>query len=211
MRKTKLLKNGLVRIGNTGIYVSVFSFLSAFFILISDISVYTLIVLFSVMLHEAGHIFALNSCGIKPKKICVYPFGIDMRCDTSRISYYREFFVMLSGAAANLISCVISLAICIVAYSRTSLFVAFCNAFLGITNLIPISGLDGGRALYALLCMHFQEEKVCRICRVVSNLSYVIMSIAFLSVIIYTKANFSMIIMLSFFAMGAVLASHLLK
>ncbi len=211
MRKTKVLKNGLIRLGNTGIYVSVFTLLSAFFVIMSDASVYTLILLSGVLVHEAGHIFTLRLCKTKPKKICIYPFGVDMRCDISRLSYEKELFVMLSGAAVNLVICIISFAICVFAYSRELLFTAFCNAFLGFTNLIPVKGLDGGRALYALLCMHLDEEKALSVCNIVSSVSYGVLSLVFLIIILLTGANFSMIITLVFSALGAVLASHLLK
>ncbi len=211
MRKTMILQNGLIRMGNTGVYISFFTFVSAFFVIMSDTSVYTLIFLSGVLVHEAGHIFALHMCKTKPKKICIYPFGVDMKCDVSRLSYEKELFVMLSGAAVNLIICVISFTICVFAYSRELLFTAFCNAFFGITNLIPIKGLDGGRVLYVLLCMHIDEERASRICKVVSNVSYGILSLVFLIIILLTGANFSMIITLVFSALGAVLASHLLK
>jgi len=211
MRKTKMQKNGLVRIGNTQIYVSVFSFIWASFAILSDASVYTLAVILSAALHEAGHIFALSVCHEKPRKIYVYPFGVDMKCSLSRLSYKQELFVLLSGAGANFITAAVSFAVCVFAYNRISLFIVFCNAFLGITNLFPVSGLDGGRALYALLCMHLEEEKACRICKTISNASYAVMSAVFLFVIVFTKANFSMIIMLSLFAMGTIIASHLLK
>ncbi len=211
MRKAKMLKNGLVRMGNTQIYVSVFSFVWALFAILSDTSVYTLSVILSAALHEAGHIFALSVCREKPGKICIYPFGVDMKCSLSRLSYKQELFVLLSGAGANFISAVLSFAVCVFSYNRISLFIVFCNAFLGITNLFPVSGLDGGRALYALLCMYMEEEKACRICKTVSNVAYAVMSAVFLFIIAFTKANFSVIIMLSLFAMGAVLASHLLK
>lgn len=207
-----MTKTGLIRIANTQIYVSVFTVICAFLVLLSDVSIYTFAVLLSAVLHEAGHILALSFCGEKPKKICIYPFGVDMKCCLSGLSYKKELFVLLSGSATNIIICLLSLIICIFAYSRMALFIVFCNAFLGLTNLIPVNGLDGGRALYAFLCMKNEsEEKVYNLCRRVSNISYAVMSIFFITVIFLTRANFSMIIMLSLFAMGAVIASHVLK
>ena len=212
MRKPYSLKqNYLIRLGSTGIYVSVFSILSLFFVITADLSVYSLIILLSILAHESGHIFALKLCKEKPKKIFIYPFGVDMRCNLSALSYEKELFVMLSGSAVNLIICASSFLVCTFAYSRECLFVSFCNAFYAFTNLIPITSLDGGRALYAFLCSRFSEEKAFFICKHVSNASYALLSVAFIVVIILTKANFSMIITLCFFAMGTFLASHLLK
>lgn len=207
-----MTKTGLVRIANTQIYVSVFTVICAFLVLLSDVSIYTFAVLLSAVLHEAGHILALSFCGEKPKKICIYPFGVDMKCCLSGLSYKKELFVLLSGSATNIIICLLSLIICIFSYSRIALFIVFCNAFLGFSNLIPINGLDGGRALYAFLCMQDRtEDSVYMICRKTNGVSYMIMSVVFTMIIFLTGINFSVIIMLTLFAMGAVIASHILK
>lgn len=206
-----LKRTCLIKIGNTGVYISVFTLVSAFFVLMSEPSVYTLIVLLSILSHESGHIFALKLCKTNIKKICIYPFGVDMKCNLNTLSYTKELFVVLSGAFINVIICIIAFLLCVFVYSRECLFVAFCNAFYAFSNLIPIKCLDGGRALYVLLCMRFDEEKAYNICNKISTFSYAILFLVFLLTIFFTKANFSMIILLCFFAMGTFLASHLLK
>ena len=212
MRKAYTLQQGLVRIGSSQIYVSVFSFISVFLVIMSDVSVYTFALLMSAVLHESGHILALYLCKEKPKKICIYPFGVDMKCSLSCLSYQKELFVLLSGSFTNIFISFISLLICCFAYSKLMLFVTVCNAFLGLSNLIPINGLDGGRALYAFLCMQDKtEETVYNICRKTTDISYMIMSIVFAVIIFLSGTNFSVIIMLSLFAMGAFIASHILK
>lgn len=207
-----MTKAGLIRIGKTQIFISIFTFISVFLVMISDVSVYTFALLISAFLHETGHILALSFCGEKPKKICIYPFGVDMQCCMANLSYKKELFVLLSGALTNILISLLSLTVCVFAYSRLALFITVCNAFLGISNLIPISGLDGGRALYAFLCMRDKtEEYVYTVCRNTTNIAYTVMGIVFTAIIFLTDINFSVIIMLSLFAMGAVIASHVLK
>ena len=212
MKKTNALKSGLVQIGNTRIFVSIFTFVSVLLVVISDASVYTAALLLGAALHEAGHIIALAFCGEKPQKICIYPFGIDMKCTLAGISYKKELIVLLSGSFANIVISMFSMIICAFFYSRIALFITLCNAFLGLSNLIPINGLDGGRALYTFLCMrNDSEQNVYAFCKKVTNISYMIMSLVFTFIIFITRANFSVIIMLSLFAMGTVIASNVLK
>lgn len=112
---------------------------------------YSFLFLLCVTLHEFAHLFLLYRSGAKIIRITVFPFGIDIYADTSRISYKKELICTLAGSIANMVFAAIGLIILFTFPSPPTLFFVLCNLFLGFMNLIPLSFFDGGRALRLFL------------------------------------------------------------
>lgn len=201
---------GMITLGKSNTKISVFAIISIAALLIYDFSVYTFLIFGCILLHEAGHLLFMRIYGCKVQSVQIYPFGIDIKTDTSKISYRAETFIMLSGSASNIITGIICVVILSQCYSREILFFAFLNFFLGCANLIPISSLDGGRALETILCSHLSLDKALYISEIVSYFSYAFLGLLSLSLFVFTGFNLSFIMLLVYVCLCAFIAQKFL-
>ena len=150
-----------IKIGSLAVYVS-FSF-AAFLALAANMSGgknLLLSLLFS-FLHEAVHLIFLYFSGIKKAEIKLFPAGIKICCEgLGLLSYRKTVLAALSAPVFNIISGAVFL--CLYNFSENRIFLICCtvNLILGLINLLPLSFLDGGRVLEAVLSSKFPEEKV---------------------------------------------------
>ncbi len=100
----------------------------------------------SVLCHEAGHIFAALFCKSPVKKIVFSPLGITVQRSASCASYKADIFIYLAGPFCSALTAVAALL-----FDNHLLF--SLSLALGVLNLLPVKIFDGGKALYALLCM----------------------------------------------------------
>lgn len=98
--------------------------------------------------HEVGHLAAMLAAGIPPRSLCLTALGGRLQAG----SFYAlgaELAALGAGAAVNLI-----LAACFARATAYSLrLFSAVNLLLGVFNILPVQGLDGGR-MAALLAEH---------------------------------------------------------
>jgi len=121
------------------------------------------LVLLAALCHELGHLFVLWLYRVPVEEILLTPLGAVIAApEQERLSYGAELFAVLAGPAVNLI-----LALIFARVSGDYLF-AGANAILGLYNLLPILGLDGGRALFLFLSWLTEPFTALRIVRTVN-------------------------------------------
>ena len=109
------------------------------------------LVLLAALCHELGHLSILWLYHVPVEEIVLSPMGAVIAApEQEKLSYGAELLAVLAGPAVNFI-----LALVFARISGDYLF-AGANAILGVYNLLPISGLDGGRALF--LCVSWLSE-----------------------------------------------------
>lgn len=136
-------------------------------------SLYPLILLLGIAIHEAGHILAAAIVKAPANGICTQYFGITLYYDFSDLSYTKELFVLICGAAANFISA--ALALYLFGNASTAVFFAVSSFAFGVFNLIPFRKSDGGKAISTLCALVFSpntQEKVTYIMHFVSILFF---------------------------------------
>lgn len=99
-------------------------------------------------LHELGHFTVAKIRKIHIGDMRLGIFGASITPSGMLFSYTDEIILCLGGPLFNFASAII--AVKLFGVSPTSLFVMSSLA-LGAVNLLPVSGLDGGRMLCALL------------------------------------------------------------
>lgn len=191
------------------VYVSVFALLAFGAVLLSENSAYPSLFVLCAVLHECAHIFSLKLVHSEISRICVYPFGADIRASGTDISYRAEIFTVISGVLCNL---VLSL-LCSLLYGfipdRHILFFGAANAFLALSNIIPVRCLDGGRALELILCEKFGPDRAYGVCSFVSWLSYGIMCCFFMLLFLGSGCNLFFMIILIYTVLCAFFAEKL--
>ena len=127
-------------------------------------------VLLGALCHELGHLAVLGLFRVPVESILVMPLGAVIRApEQERLSYGRELLAVLAGAAVNF-----ALALVFARLSRDYLF-AGANFLLGVYNLLPVNGLDGGRALYLLVAWRTEPFTAQRVAGLVNAVTLAIL------------------------------------
>ena len=158
--------------------------------------VFTLIMLLSALVHEAGHIFVIRIFKIKIKALNLGLFGGTLYLDSKFTSYKKDFFVALSGSALNFVLAVILFIVLRFYFSYHLFFFFLSNLFYAIFNLLPITNLDGGEALKALLLMKKEPFQVERLIYVVTRLTLFFLACAGLYLVTLSSFNVSLFVLL---------------
>lgn len=124
-------------------------------------------VIIAVALHEAGHLFTMWLTGSAPKEIRLIPASVQIISSMQR-SREKEILVALSGPAVNLIL-FLSFYFNYVAFdNEQSLYYSLINLIIGLFNLLPVTGLDGGTILFNVLCRFLELNKAILVLRLVT-------------------------------------------
>ena len=103
------------------------------------------LVTLALLLHELGHLAALSLAGTSVEAICFTAFGAEIQADTRYLPYWKDVLCTLSGPAVNI------LAALLLSRSAGDYLLAGANLLQGAFNLLPLTGLDGARALRLVL------------------------------------------------------------
>ena len=173
------------------IQMSVFSGIALIFFALGQGITYSLVFILAATLHELSHILLLHRFGARINKVSIYPFGIDIHSDTSRLSYKKELICTLSGSGANLVVAVLGFMFLQISPHKHLLFFVLCNVFLGTINLIPLSFFDGGKALRLVLYDGLDIDRAFYVCRFLDIFSALLFLVFSLFVMFFSDFNFS--------------------
>ncbi len=123
----------------------------------------------AVAIHEAAHLCVIALCGCSVDSIELTPIGLTIH-RTGLTGHFQDFAINFAGPLANLSVAAI--------WSLTALsgtLPVASNLFFGLLNLLPITALDGGNALSALLSLRLTEMRSRRICRVLSDIALLLL------------------------------------
>ena len=146
------------------------------------------LVALSALCHELGHLTALKLVGAKVEQIRLTAFGAEIRADTRYLSYGREIFCTLAGPAVNLFLAVV------LARVTGDYLMAGANLFLGVFNLLPLPSLDGGRALYLMVCWASDPLLADSVCRWVGLVCGGILTAAALSLVLIHRTGLFLLV-----------------
>lgn len=173
---------------------------------IIDGTLLPLAVLFFALLHELGHIGMMRLCGYRIKRLEVSAVGANIVCDDRTRPYICDIAVALSGPAVNLILMfAVYKLICLGFLSHNGMFYLCINFLLFAVNILPISFLDGGRALSALLSLFILPDATGKIMYILSLIFCTGLIVGGAYLLYLTEFNFSLLLI------GAYLTFMLLK
>lgn len=126
-----------------------------------DRSGMTLLCLLASMMHECGHGIAMLCVRDTPRCVAFGAFGMRVERADRQLSYSSQCVVSLSGPLVN--------AVCGAwLWVVGAIDAAWVHSVLAVFHVLPVVSLDGGEALYALLCLRFAEEQADRLLRICS-------------------------------------------
>ena len=164
-----------VKIHDTTYIFLFLSFLSGYF-------EYLFLLLITILIHEAGHLFFSILIDFKYDKITIYPFGgITTYNEDLNVNSNKELFVLLGGITFELIFYFMIKTFYFNGFITNHVFYLLMNInYLLISfNFMPILPLDGGKLLNILLNKIMPYK--------ISNIISLMISVLFTIVFIITK------------------------
>jgi len=140
--------------------------------------------------HEAVHLVFLYFSGIRKAEIKLFPAGVKICCEGMNIlSYRKTVTATLSAPVFNIISGAVFFFLYRFYGNESFYMCCVINFLLGTVNLLPLSFLDGGRALEALLSVKMPDEKVRKIMNISGVLSILFLFLLFFAGFIMGKVQ----------------------
>ncbi len=164
-------------------------------IIICDSSMSVTVCFIAAAIHESGHLAALWKYGSFPKKIKLTLFDIaiidknkPLRC------MKKEMVVILAGVTFNVAAAVLS-------YILNKLFpcVFFdrlfaANVTLAVFNSLPVDSLDGGQAVFMLLCEKTDIKRAMSLLDIISFAVLIPVGCLGFLVLLRSKYNFTLLL-----------------
>ncbi len=154
------------------------------------------VILFSMLLHESGHIAAAGICGIRTDALNVSVLGFSAEIPISSCSKKELIFIYSAGPSLNLI---IFIAVSMLGYILPCAqgyleLVSVSNLFMGLFNLLPVIPLDGGRLIYELLSGGIGSRAAGRTVRLLAWIISSLMIAAGVYQLLITTFNISLVV-----------------
>ncbi|MBQ6848248.1 MAG: M50 family metallopeptidase [Clostridia bacterium] len=142
----------------TEIYVS-FLFVAVIALLLAiDKTGLALPTLFAVTMHELGHLFAMWLFESGPKSIRLIPASVQITRNIST-QYKNDIIIAIMGPIVNVVLFFTLYINYLTFKNSTVLSYALINLIVGVFNLIPVTGLDGGTALFSIIAKRGDVNK----------------------------------------------------
>lgn len=123
--------------------------------------------LFAVSLHEIGHLLAMWIVGTPPKSIRLIPASVQItRSISSR--YKNDIIVALSGPLVNFALFLTLYINYLIFGNKGILYYSLINLIVGLFNLLPVTGLDGGTVLFSVIAKKRDINKAMLTLRIIS-------------------------------------------
>jgi stage IV sporulation protein FB len=116
-----------------------------------------------VLVHEMGHVIAAKGLGWRVKEVLLLPFGGEVVVEElGSVPIWQEIVVMLSGPLQNVWMILIATLLQWMGLisEQWSMYFIQANMFIAIFNLLPITPLDGGKLLHAILSFWLPYHRV---------------------------------------------------
>lgn len=127
-------------------------------------SLYSLLTLSAIILHETGHILAALIYQNGFKGLILQSGGLRLNGNLAYSSYSSEALIAFAGPFFNLISALAFTS----AVDGCAVYFRQVSVALALLNLLPIRDFDGGRILHSISAAIFFPERCEKICDIFS-------------------------------------------
>lgn len=159
---------------------------SALSIIVFGVNIY--IILFSVAIHELGHILAALTIGAKADNFTIHGFGVELSFPGKTPSPNKLLYISAGGPLA-------SFSAAIFAYSIKQPQLYIINLCVGIINLLPVYPLDGGNIFYSIISRFIPRTKLRQILKFSGRVIGMIIILCGILILYISSFNISLIYM----------------
>ena len=146
-------------------------------------------------IHEMIHLVFLHFAGLEKAHIVLLPAAVKIHCEGLNIlSYKKTVLCTLSAPVFNILTGVVFLILRHYSPLQGLEICAAINLILGIINMFPLEFLDGGRAIRAVLCTKYDENKAAYILKRLSVLSLIVLFVIFFIGCIFGRVQLFLLI-----------------
>lgn len=192
------------RLLGTDIYVSfLFAALIAL-MLACDKTGLALPTLFSVFMHEIGHLFAMWVLDCAPKSIRLIPASVQITKSVSNL-YRNDIIVALAGPVVNLVLFGTLYFNYLAFKNQITLIYALLNLIVAVFNLLPVTGLDGGTVLFSLIAKKGDLNRAMLTLRIITAVLAVAVFVLAVTLTVRGKVNLSLYIIAVYLFMGVLM------
>ena len=191
------------RFFGTEIYISFLFWTLIVFMIATDRTGLAIPTLFSVLLHEVGHLVFMWICECEPKSIKLVPASISITKGISR-KKCGDLVISLAGPAVNLIMFCSLYINYLITKNPFSFDCSLINLALFTFNMLPVSGLDGGTVLKIVLSKKFNNPlKAERAVRIITLFAGLLLGVIGITLIINGNLNISVLIVSLYIILSA--------
>ena len=184
-----------IKIGNLTVELSFPLAAAMTAVIICDSSMSVTICFIAAIMHEAGHILALRRYGSFPKKIKLTLFDIAIIDRNKQLrGLKKELVVILAGVTVNTAAAILS-------YALNKFFpctffenLLAANLTLAVFNSLPVDSLDGGQAVFLLLCEKMDIKRAMAVLDVISFIILIPIGCLGFLVLLKSKYNFTLLL-----------------
>ena len=179
---------------DTEIYISFLFAAAVTIMLLTDKTGYMLPALFAIVLHEMGHLFMMWILECSPKRIKLIPASVQITAPFQK-RYRNDFLVAACGPFVNILLFLTLYFNYLVFKKEVTLYFALLNLVIGVFNLLPLKGLDGGTILFCILEKSKGPDKASVILKIITLVLAVAIILAAITLTVQGKINISIYIM----------------
>lgn len=188
----------------TRIYVSFLFSATLSLMLATDRTGLMIPTLFAVLIHETGHLFSMWASDCAPKEIRLIPASVQI-VEKYGTPLKKQWGIIICGPLANI---AVSAAIFINFYltgSDISLRFALLNLVMAAFNLLPVSGLDGGRLLELFISAKKDIYTAARTVNIITIVLAILLCVVGVTLVIRGNVNLSVFILALYLFMCAII------
>ncbi|MDD6479490.1 MAG: site-2 protease family protein [Oscillospiraceae bacterium] len=158
----------------------------------------------AIILHELGHLFAMWLCECTPKEIKLIPASVQIIRGFSS-KPYGESIIALFGPIVNLVIFLVFLVNYLYFKDEWVIKFGLINLIIGIFNLLPVKGLDGGTVLYNIVSEKKGLRTAERLLNIITFVSSLTLFVLGIFTIINGKVNITVFIMAIYLLLSVVI------
>ncbi|MDR0947332.1 MAG: site-2 protease family protein [Ruminococcus sp.] len=177
-------------------------FASITLLILLNESVYAIFGMYACLIHEAGHLIAMKYHRVPVREIMFYSAGVRIEpgIKPEITPFFQNLLILVSGAAANMITAVISLAVFRLTDLNNAWIFYGVNLVIGVFNLLPLRMFDGGRIIGLFVNNFSSVEKAAENEAFRTKIDFLLIILTAIAFFILGNRNISLYLTLCYFA-----------